>query len=1170
MRFLSFRRVFLLILCASLVSVRGPAQAYSRQMFGIESGLLHNRIDYMVQDSMGYLWISNGLGLSRYDGSRFTNYKPEEPYSNGFGLVSEIQCPRSGEVIYPVAGGITRFQNGRFSYSRMDTLALQKYDKYGRKSEGSATALFDRWGNFWCPGEMLYKFDGVHTYKISDPGNLPPATAFRTEFIDEQKNFWVVATDGFHKYNGQHFEWIKIHPDSNYVVFSAYTDKLNRTWFLSHSLNDLDNVTVFLYEHGELKNMYHPFQEYGPFTGGIAEDEHGDMWFSCVNGLLKFHGHFFERGGIVHGVKKLKIDGRQSLIAYNEKQIYVREASGIYDIKVSQNLGNDIAITSMLIDRENIIWVGTTDGLLKLTPTNVYYYNFNPLNQSADEKNSPRLILSDSRGRKWIYHNGQYTIRGEDTIQVGREVTGEYASIAEDALGHIWLATANTELKGKKPSGGGLWLFESLHAHRVEIVGHNNALIAEPGIEADPGFFKDSKKRLWIASHAGMICIENKKAALARIDTAKTRFDIYSLLTEDRKGNLFLINHRNVFRFDEKAHRFESYFKSSNIPEGQAITIVFDKFDHAWFADYRGFLINWDGEGEHVYTFQELGITGNFTLVGFILPTVFLSDNSGDLWLGTSTCGLYQIIAGEKGKKPEVKHFNTNNGLSGSIIHDGMIDHKGNLWILTNYGLNGLNIADYHKTGQPFFRHTGIPEGLHDLNANNLEIDYSGNLWMDAGVGDYYKIDLSVKVNNPLEPNTFLTEFVYKNKDKEVVIDSFPKNLILSHTQNSISISFIGISLSYPEKVRYKYMLEGFDAHWQKESSRSFVSYSNLPSGHYTFKVMACNNDGVWNTVPASYSFEVLGPWYLSWYAILGYVLAIGGSIFGYSGVKTKALRERQKILEQTVNERTSEIVKQKQIIEVKNHEITDSINYAQRIQRAILPPLDEINDALTHSFVLFKPKDIVSGDFYWFSEKAGMSYIAAADCTGHGVPGGFMSMIGTEKLNEALHTSSDVSELLSLVNINLKHALRQSGKENSTRDGMDIAVCAFNREMTYMEYAGANRPLWILRKNNPGELEEFKATKMAIGGLTPDNQEFTRNRIELHKGDTVYLSTDGFADQFGRLDKKMMTRKFKDILLGIQDQNMEEQKRFLDDAFEDWKGAMEQTDDVLVIGVRV
>lgn len=255
--------------------------------------------------------------------------------------------------------------------------------------------------------------------------------------------------------------------------------------------------------------------------------------------------------------------------------------------------------------------------------------------------------------------------------------------------------------------------------------------------------------------------------------------------------------------------------------------------------------------------------------------------------------------------------------------------------------------------------------------------------------------------------------------------------------------------------------------------------------------------------------------------------------------------------------------------IEKKNHEILDSINYAFLIQQAILPIKEEIYCALPNAFILYKPKDIVSGDFYFFQQTGQSVFIAAADCTGHGVPGAFMSMIGSEKLRDSVQQNGNPGSALTLLNKGIKTSLKQSENEKSTRDGMDIALCSIDTTNRIVKYAGANRPIWIIR-NGQTEVEEIKATKKAIGGFTEDNQLFDTHELKLQPGDTFYLSTDGYADTFSGQDKKLTTKKFKELLLGIQNKSMQEQEQHLDDFIETWKGGTEQVDDILVIGVRL
>lgn len=263
-------------------------------------------------------------------------------------------------------------------------------------------------------------------------------------------------------------------------------------------------------------------------------------------------------------------------------------------------------------------------------------------------------------------------------------------------------------------------------------------------------------------------------------------------------------------------------------------------------------------------------------------------------------------------------------------------------------------------------------------------------------------------------------------------------------------------------------------------------------------------------------------------------------------------------------------IIAQNDSITAKNEEITASITYARRIQQAKLPHKQEIFDELPNSFVLFKPKDIVSGDFYFFYKNDKNILISAADCTGHGVPGALMSMVGSEQLNDAVIQTTDTSEILKLINKGIKASLKQTNSDESTRDGMDIALCSINKENSELQYSGANRPLWLIRKGKQ-EVEEIKATKKAIGGLTENDTDFESHKLKLEPGDTFYIFSDGYADQFsGKSSKKLMTKRFKEILLEIQSKTMQEQEEHLDKFIEEWKSGAEQIDDILVIGVRM
>lgn len=275
-----------------------------------------------------------------------------------------------------------------------------------------------------------------------------------------------------------------------------------------------------------------------------------------------------------------------------------------------------------------------------------------------------------------------------------------------------------------------------------------------------------------------------------------------------------------------------------------------------------------------------------------------------------------------------------------------------------------------------------------------------------------------------------------------------------------------------------------------------------------------------------------------------------------------KGLRENK--------EKNKIISEQKAIVEEKNKDITDSINYAQKIQEAILPPKELKKEMFPEGFVLFKPRDIVSGDFYWFANKNGKRIIAAVDCTGHGVPGAFMSMIGNTFLTEIVEGRGITSpaEILSEMRFQVIKALKQSGEQSESKDGMDMALLCFNENNNSVEFAGANNPLWLIRN---GECISYKPDKRPVGYYRGEGLPFTNHVMECKPGDTFYIFTDGYADQFGGPDgKKLKYKPFQEILLSLQDKSMKEQEQILSKRFDEWRGSLDQVDDVLIIGIRI
>lgn len=568
-----------------------------------------------------------------------------------------------------------------------------------------------------------------------------------------------------------------------------------------------------------------------------------------------------------------------------------------------------------------------------------------------------------------------------------------------------------------------------------------------------------------------------------------------------------------------------------------------------------------------------------------------ITDKNSNLFIATDGGGLQLFENGKFRNLIKENGFKSNtvfslcrdkyNNIWGTTNADGVIKYDGKK--LTSFNLeNGLR--DLHP--QQIIAVDDIlyainSKGIDKINCNTNEINYY----------DVFESDMEPNLNamfyhqNKLYSGTNKGILVYrtsKEKSDSIKPIAYIKSVLVnyklikmdsafefSHNQNNFSISFDGIWLKNPDKLKFRYRLNGLEENWQYADEEKTINYNNLNSGNYTFIVQTKNEEDIWSE-PTGYAFIVLAPIWKKWWFWLIVLVIMIGSIYAFVKVRLKALQRENIILEQKVTIRTHEIAEQKKVIEEKQKEIIDSISYASKIQHAILPADKLIKEHIPNSFVLYLTKDIVSGDFYWFAHFEEFSIIASVDCTGHGVPGAFMSLIGYNQLNHIVNelNITDPKEILLQLNIGVLSVLHKN--ETESKDGMDIAICKINHVAKTLEYAGAMRPLWIVSN---GELTEIKADKIPIGTKQSYREEkiaYTTHTFSLETGASYYIFSDGYADQFGGpKDKKFSTGKFKELLIQNANKDFETQHRELQNAHKMWKGNLEQVDDILVIGFK-
>ncbi len=441
-----------------------------------------------------------------------------------------------------------------------------------------------------------------------------------------------------------------------------------------------------------------------------------------------------------------------------------------------------------------------------------------------------------------------------------------------------------------------------------------------------------------------------------------------------------------------------------------------------------------------------------------------------------------------------------------------------------------------------------------DVISINAEDDY---LWVIDGENRLFRIEL----NKPSNINPEIDVFVKSIYDERG--NTFDLSNIVSKRGNNI-FYFDIVAPGYLKQrtTQYQYTIDKLMTDWSPWSVQTNYNLMITVPGEYTLQVRAKD---LWGNVgePKSINFIIEAPFTQTtfFYVLLGLVVIV--LLVFFIRFRERQLQKKNKLLEEKVRDRTAEIAAQKE-------EITSSIEYASRIQMAMLPMEDHFKTFFSDYFIIFMPRDIVSGDFYWIGEGDDNVFFTVADCTGHGVPGAFMSTLGISTLNEIIANNDDLhaNTILKVMREKIKTSLHQTGKEGEAADGMDLAFCVMSKDKKTLQYSGAYNPLFIFQR---GKMKEYKADRMPIGIHYGERESFTNHDIKIRKGDTLYIFSDGLSDQFGGPNgSKYKISNLKKLLLGIHGRPMADQRKLIEKEFEKWRGSNEQVDDITMIGLKI
>lgn len=766
--------------------------------------------------------------------------------------------------------------------------------------------------------------------------------------------------------------------------------------------------------------------------------------------------------------------------------------------------------TRAFVDKAGNVWAGGQSGLLKISKTDSIYFTGQVPLPFAGDKLVTAYLEADGNQYFGTVSEGLWV--WYNNLQRGQQLTTGTEPVRQltaDRLGGIF-AIIGTKL--------------------FRYDGRELAPVQKVFPFVPDSVWVSQKVNCISSDHTGSYWVGTSHR-LIHVDIGTQEYKIYSVL----KNNI-----RKVLLKEVKNIRFSS--------DGKVVLSMEDGL----------MVISSDFTSFELYSGEDFQFKSN-RLSSKIINDIYI-DKKDNIWIATSN-GLNLLDPGER-----VFVFTRESGIGNNAIYRVLPDSADNLWLPTNQGI--LKYDQKQAGFISFHQLYGFQVNEHTRFGCNRRLD--GSFFFSGSNGQilFYPDSLVSSVNQPVVHITEITEVSRKG-----IHELFPVRgtIRIGYNKAFLSIDLSVLDFNKPYLVKYAYRINqpGNEGAWIYIDNKHEVSLGSLLPGEYTFEAKATNEDHIWSKEVTSLRIRVVAPFWNSRWAYFAYfLLALIATIFLYIA-RTRNIRKLKK--EYKERERISQqISRQKEELIQKNKNITDSINYAKRIQEAMMPSKALFDKFLPESFVLHKPKDIVSGDFYWINEKKGKIFVAAVDCTGHGVPGAFMSIIGFE-LFRKITGSQGVEEpahILNILNDNFAEIFRDV--HNFTlKDGMDIALCVIDKKRNVVEFSGAFNPLYLVRDNT---ISEVRGDRFSVGleDGSDEAQRFTNHSIPLEKADVLYIFTDGFADQFGGPEgKKFKYRRFRHILLTIHKLPMSLQAEVLEQTIDEWRGSLEQIDDILIIGFK-
>lgn len=1073
-------------------------------------------------------------------------------------------------------------------------------ENFGFENINPKTAVIDSKGNIWFGTKnQILKFDGskltcfnnVYDTKLKKQNYDPRSNDFYAEINKiicyENEVFFSLkgkkAITNILKYSND--KLFKIKADSSQFFKSTFFSSVNKNGDIIIKKKELNHI-----RYKKLKkeakfdeNVRYPtlshiwtikerdifkyiFRENGKRIqiSAVSDtyfDSYNNLWISNEDGIFKIKDKgvsFYSFSNIKNKIPFFNVYSTTTFIQNDKNKVLIECENGIYEynslkdeFNIYSNLDfEDYKNIKFISYSGNNMWLSCSSKILKIKDFDIK--NINKINNNKNFSqpqwrgaNMSRSFFAKNKDI-WSLINSKGIVKiSENSVGILNEDDYKTFEDNQETKHHQFLYKGRSEniihgFKSTLPQGN-IYGYSSLKVVNLNTINNKYSVlkfyppkeVKNPEFEDMYSVYEDTKNRYWIATTSGIYKYFNKKLIFYSSEKyfkSKPIINIY----EDQSNNLWIIHENSLTKIHDDSL---TYFGSSEGLNTKKINsfIEFKSGDY-WVSTTNG-LFKFDGNNFSNYSVKD-GLKSNF--INF-----FIEDNNGR-----------KIICSEN-SLDELK-FIGDRIETHVIIYCRLINNPGS----NKYSLTNDNILFLQNYINQFFKiNLNDLEKLNRSLKINLDKIYINDKLIDFKNLQEFRNSDTIKYSvNDLE----LDQIKFTSVNSRY---NYPINLKLPYYYNHISFFFDGIKWENQSNVNYEYKIDKLDKKW-RSSNETRAEYRNLPPGKHKFLIRGKSSFSELSE-PFIYEFTITPPWWKTWYARLAYIIIGMLLIWRVIKYRTQSLEKKQKELESEIAKATDEIQTAYVTLEEQHNEIKDSIKYAKRIQNAILPNVELMKENFKDCYVLYMPKDVVAGDFFWMEKIDDSIYFAAADCTGHGVPGAMISVICSNALSKALLEDGirNTGKLLDKTRELVIQNLAKSGEE--VKDGMDISLCCLNLKTKVLYSSGANNPVLILRKES-SDFDIIKADRQPVG-LFSHAKPFKEHKTQLEKGDKVYIFTDGYQDQFGgEKGKKLMPKKFKKLLLDSNQLSMDKQKETLENEFNSWRGELEQIDDVCVIGVEV